>query len=794
MRLTLFSILGIMLGMCATGSHAATALGVREATPEASSTAQVPVALATTTPVVAMQADILFNENLYDVGDATGGTQPEGVMVQSRKVATGILRVVVHHRSSGELDSNVIFQVPLTAKSGVVDPDPIVVTDITVAGPGGGIITPTTLLPKVRLVGLRGNGGMNGRQGIELSAVANASTGNITKVEYYVGGLKIGEATSGNFAILWTPPTSGPFEVKAVAYDSNGQQTESRTIPVIITHVGTYAAGSPVVGSYYGLVRGQTFSFANDGYVTMTTAVNRSFTLKLLVGGKTWSGTGSFDTNGNATIQVKRTGMSNLTVVLAHSSAAAVDQIFGRVADGTFVPATAKFTGNTFETEFTVNRVTWKLKTKEAPQNGVYTMLMPVHVDAVAQKAPRGTGFGTVTVGKDGSAKLVGTLADGSPGITASSYISKDGFWPVYASLYTNKGVIMGELSFLELGDISDFSGPLTWMRPADTKAAMFKLGFGTTLNSLGSRFVKPGINSRLFPLANVGGNSLLFLSEGGLPAEMERLVLMTAANKGIVPTQGADIATFVPVATTGLVSGTFLHEDTQKSVTFKGAVLQKQDMAAGFFPGGLYNGDMTFNANPDLLPGVGDSGPIGTTPLPVVKITTPAVNSTLKTVVGNVVQIKGTASDKQGIANVKIQVLHNGVLSPAVNAVGTTTWTYDLAVPNGEGGLYTIFAKATDSSPAADESEVLAHAFWVPLKSALVVAVNDTTKGSVTTGFLGSTQRDVGKVVTITATPKTKKKFVGWSGGVTSTSPKITVLMKVGLTLTATFSDISPQ
>lgn len=793
MKLTLYSILGIsiMLGLGATGSRAATALGVREATPEASTSSQVPVALASDVTAVALQADVLFSPALYDVGDATGGTQPEGVQVQSRLVDSGVLRVVVHHRSSGALGSDVVFQIPLTAKAGVVSPDPVVLTNFVVSGQGGTNL-PTTLLPKVRLVGLRTNGGINGRQGIELSAVASATTGNITKVEYYVGGLKIGEATSGNFAILWTPPSSGPFEVKAVAFDSNGQQTESRTIPVIITHVGTYA--SPVVGSYYGLVRGQTFSFANDGYVTMTTALNKSFTLKLLVGGKTWPGTGNFDTNGNATIQVKRTGMTPLTVVLAHSSSAAVEQIFGRVADGAFVPATAKFTGNTFETEFTANRVVWKLKTREAPQNGVYTMLMPVHEDAVAQNAPRGTGFGTVTVGKDGSAKLVGTLADGSPGITASSFLSKDGFWPVYASLYTNKGVIMGELSFLELEDISDFNGPLTWMRPADTKAAMFKLGFGTTLDTIGSRFVKPGLNSRLFPLANVGGNSLLFLSEGGLPSELERLVLLTAANKGIVPTQGADIATFVPVPTTGLIAGTFLHEDTQKSVAYKGAVLQKQNLAAGFFPGGLYNGDMSFNANPDLAPGTGDAGPIGTNPLPVVKITSPAVNSTLKPVVGNVVQVKGTATDKQGIANVKIQVLHNGVLSPAVNAVGTTAWTYDLAVPTGEGGLYVIYAKATDSSPAADESEVLAHAFWVPLKSALVVAVNDATKGSVTTGYLGSTQRDVGKMVTITATPKTKKKFVGWTGGVTSASPKITVLMKVGLTLTANFSDISPQ
>ncbi|MES2597414.1 MAG: Ig-like domain-containing protein [Verrucomicrobiota bacterium] len=791
MRLTLFSIVGIMLGMSASGALAATALGVREATPEGSSASQVPVTLTTDAAAVALQADVLFDEDLYTVSDATGGTQPEGVKVESRKIGEGTLRVVVYHRSNGTLGNDVVFQVPLTAKAGVVDPDPVVLANFHVSSQGGSKLTPT-LLPKVRLVGLRGSG-MNGRQGIELSVIASATEGNVTKVEYYVGGLKIGESmnSTGRFAHLWSPPTSGPFEVLAIAFDSNGQQVSSRTIPIIVTHVGTY--NSPVLGNYFGLVRGPTFSFANDGYVTMTSAVTKAFTLKLLIGGKTWPASGKFDDNGNASVTIKRgTGIPNLTVILAHSSAPSVDQIHGRVADGTF--ANGKFTGNTFETEFTVNRVTWKLKTNEAPQNGAYTMLIPAHVDASTQKAPLGTGFGTVTVGKDGSAKLVGSLADGSPGITASSYVSKNGFWPVYASLYTNKGVIMGDLAFGDIEETSDVNGSLTWMRPADSKAAMFKLGFGTTVQGIGSRFVKPAVNARLFPLANVGGNSLLFLTGGGLPEDLERLTLMTAANKGIIPIQGADATTFVPVPTTGLVSGAFLHQDTQKSVAYKGAVLQKQNLAGGFFVGGTLGGDVGFNANPDLPPGTGDAGPIGTTPLPIVKITAPVVNSTLKSVTANTVQIKGTASDKQGIASVKIQVLHNGVLTTAMNAVGTVSWTYDLTVPNGEGGLYTIYAKATDSSPAADESEVLSHAFWVPLKSALVIAVNDATKGSVTTGYLGSTQRDVGKNVSVTATPKTKKKFVRWTETATgdsfSTSPKITVLMEVGLSLTANFSD----
>jgi len=774
----------------AVSIFAATSLGVREPSPAGLSSGQVPVALATDVAAVAMQADVLFDDALYTASDATDGTQPEGVQVQSRLIEPGRLRVVVHHRSSGALGSDVIFQIPLTAKAGVVSDDPIVLTDFIVAGQGGGTLT-TSLLPKVRLVKLRDGQNINGRLGIELSATASATAGTISKVEYYVGGVKVGEGAGANFAFMWTPATSGPFEVVAVAFDSNGQQASTRTIPVIVTHVGTFAG--TVLGNYFGLVRGPQFSFANDGYVTMTSTTTGNFTLKLLTGGKTWSSSGKFDTNGNATVSIKRgTGIANLTIVLAHSSTPPVDQIHGRVADGPF--AAGKFSGNTFETEFTVDRVVWKLKTREAAQNGPYTMLMPAHDDAATQNAPLGTGYGTVAVGKDGSAKLAGSMPDGTA-VTASSFLSKDGVWPVYASLYANKGLIMGSLNFADLEDISDFDGPLTWMRPADAKAAMFKAGFLTETDAVGSRFVKPTVNKRLFPLSNFGGNSLLFLNDGGLTTDLTRLVTLSAANKAIVPLQDADAATLVPAPTTGLFTGSFLHPALQKATPIKGAVLQKQQLTAGYFLAGPLGGDMRYAANPALAPVTADAGPIGTAPLPTVTITAPAANAVAK-LVGGAVVVTGKAVDKQGIASVQVQVLHNDVLSPAtpatigtvVAASGTSNWTYNIPIGVGEGGLYILFVKSVDT--LGQQSEVLTVPFLVPLKSALTVAVNDASKGSVSTGFLGSTQRDVGKLVSITATPKAKKKFLGWSGAVVSTSPKITVLMKVGTSLTANFGD----
>lgn len=767
------------LASLAVPLSAATSLGVREPSPPAVVSSQVPIELSTTNAVVAMQADVLFDENLYVASQAAAGEQPEGVQVSSRVIEPGRLRVVVHHRSNGTLESDVVFNIPLTARTGVVTDDPVVLTNIVIAGQGGGVIS-STILPKVRLVGLKGT--MNGRLGIEFSANATATAGSISRVEYYVGGVLIGEGVGPGFRFLWSPPTNGPFQITAVAYDSHGQQASTRDFPLVVTHVGTYEGA--VLGNYFGLVRGPQFSFANDGYVTMTSTTKGNFTLKLLTGGKTWSSSGKFDADGNATVTISRgKGITPLTLVLAHSSTPPVDQIHGRVADGTF--AAGKFNGNTFETEFTVDRVVWKLKTREAPQSGPYTLLLPAADEALTAKAPLGTGHGGTTVGKNGSAKLAASLADGTS-LTASSFISKDGYWPVYGSLYKGKGLLMGALEFARLPGVGDLDGVLTWFRPQDAKAAIFKDGFLTEPEAVGARYVKPLTQTRLIPLANSGGHALLHLLDGGLSEDMQRLVTLSTAHKAHVPLQGADQAKLTVTPGTGVFSGSFLHPFTQKNTSFKGVVLQEQNLAAGYFLAGAQGGEMRFAANPALPAESGDEGPIGGTPLPVVKISAPANNSTLKSVTGSVVQIRGTATDRQGIAAVRVQVLHDGILSEPVNAVGTSSWTHDLAVPDGEGGHYTIFAKAVDTT--GDESEIMATQFWTPLKSDLVVAVNGP--GKVSKGFLGNSPRDVGKLVSITATPDAKKKFLGWTGAVVSSSPKITVLMKPGTALTANFGD----
>jgi hypothetical protein len=60
--------------------------------------------------------------------------------------------------------------------------------------------------------------------------------------------------------------------------------------------------------------------------------------------------------------------------------------------------------------------------------------------------------------------------------------------------------------------------------------------------------------------------------------------------------------------------------------------------------------------------------------------------------------------------------------------------------------------------------------------------------QGTLTTGFLGVSDRSFGKAYTVIATPKPGFVFAGWSGGLTSSASHFTFAMSKGLTLQATF------
>ncbi|MGH9941498.1 MAG: Ig-like domain-containing protein [Pyrinomonadaceae bacterium] len=89
-------------------------------------------------------------------------------------------------------------------------------------------------------------------QQINLTASASDPDGTITKVEFYDGPTKIGEATSSPFILAWSGASAGQHSLKARATDNQGATAESTVATIQVTAQNSLPAvtlTSPVAGA-----------------------------------------------------------------------------------------------------------------------------------------------------------------------------------------------------------------------------------------------------------------------------------------------------------------------------------------------------------------------------------------------------------------------------------------------------------------------------------------------------------------------------------------------------------------
>lgn len=79
-----------------------------------------------------------------------------------------------------------------------------------------------------------------------LAASAQDPDGTVTRVEFFVGGAKVGEATAAPFTAPWVPTTPGPRLVTARATDNLGAYTLSAAVAVVVLAAGGGDVQAPI--------------------------------------------------------------------------------------------------------------------------------------------------------------------------------------------------------------------------------------------------------------------------------------------------------------------------------------------------------------------------------------------------------------------------------------------------------------------------------------------------------------------------------------------------------------------
>ena len=167
---------------------------------------------------------------------------------------------------------------------------------------------------------------------------------------------------------------------------------------------------------------------------------------------------------------------------------------------------------------------------------------------------------------------------------------------------------------------------------------------------------------------------------------------------------------------------------------------------------------------------------PLAVTPLdkirPTVAITDPAV---LTRIPYRRIAVSGTATDEVGIDRVEYQ-LNNG---PVLRAKGTTNWTADVEL---NAGMNRIWAKSVDKS--GNESVVISRNIIVVAGRILV----RTTGNGRVTPEINDSEVKFGETYTFTAKPDKGQVFAGWTGGVKSMDPQLSVTLETNIVIQANF------
>jgi formylglycine-generating enzyme required for sulfatase activity len=317
--------------------------------------------------------------------------------------------------------------------------------------------------------------------------------------------------------------------------------------------------------------------------------------------------TGRFTTAGSLVVSLdRRDGTAVVVALQLQRTTAGHEVVTGSVTWGS-LNATARLPRAPFHARNNAADPAW---------TGTFTLLLPSQPGWGAEE-PGGDGWARLTVSAAGVVTLKGRHGDGAP-LLETAYLSATGECALFAELYRSrpvKGRFGGWLRFRDVPDVSDCDGLMQWVKLADNREKPYAAGFEVEVPAVGSRFTPPPAGTRLLAaLVDAEPNASLSLIAPNLPAatagEIERVLSWLGSNA--LRHYGPETLGGSAARSTGLVNGNYRAADGSVRASFTGVVLQKQNLAGGFFSWGGQTGALRIVPGTDFpYPGSEDAGEV---------------------------------------------------------------------------------------------------------------------------------------------------------------------------------------
>jgi hypothetical protein len=315
------------------------------------------------------------------------------------------------------------------------------------------------------------------------------------------------------------------------------------------------------LGAYYGLFSDTNgVSSASSGGFSAKVTRHGAYSAKLTLAGRSYSKSGSFSPDSSTASAVIQRGSGlpplRLTLLLDLSGGG---QMLGAVAASDWSATLQAY--------------------RAAPAGpSPYTLVIPP-AKAGPGASPAGYGYGTITVDSLGNLSFAGALPDGSK-VSQSAMRSEDGYWPLYASLYSGSGCLLSWLDFPGAGT-NACDGPIIWLDAAGATPA-YPAGFTNSLPALGSLY------SPADALAGFTGGTLVF-SDGSSAGVGTNAFSLDAHKRVHSPVDSKLSLSFT--TSSGLFRGSAWSDQLRQTLSFQGVLCGQGANGCGFFLGPEQNG-----------------------------------------------------------------------------------------------------------------------------------------------------------------------------------------------------------
>ncbi len=235
-RILLSAICGLSIPFTtfAQQSRSSLALGDRSGTPNTS--ISVPIQIYSNQGLVGIQFDVLYNPLHFDVAGMTSfSSLSTDHLFVDKELATGQHRFLIYSATNAEFADDVIGSLELDLSASF--PEGIAAlsfSNISFVKSSGEVLT-VAIAPFVKLTTPTESVDLNQLDPLDFSAIAIATDGTVTQVEFQANGNTVAVDTESPFSATWTADVPGNVFVNAIAVDSDGDIGTSPGIEITVT-------------------------------------------------------------------------------------------------------------------------------------------------------------------------------------------------------------------------------------------------------------------------------------------------------------------------------------------------------------------------------------------------------------------------------------------------------------------------------------------------------------------------------------------------------------------------------